>query len=110
MKHVLVMHISFCDVLEIAATGYINLMLSFTVVYSPVQYLFSPSAGLRCSHAHLPAVGSGCVRAGLQPVHRGPAMGALPRCPHGVQAGDSSSAVLLGHRLRQQHLPERPRL
>lgn len=66
-------------------------------------------SGSRCSHARLPAVGRGCVRAGLQPVDGGAAVGAMPRHPDGVQAGDGGSAVLLGHRLRQQDLPERPR-
>lgn len=62
-----------------------------------------------CSHACVPAMGSGCVWEGLQPVHGRAAVGAVPWRPYGVQAGDGSSAVLLGHRLWQQHLPECPR-
>lgn len=68
------------------------------------------SVGSWCNHACLPALGSGCVWAGLQPVHRRAAVGAVPRCSHGVQAGVGSPAVLLGHCLWQQHLPERARL
>lgn len=67
------------------------------------------SLGQWCSHASIPAVGSGRVWPRLQPVHSGPAVGAMPCHPNGVQAGDGCSAVLLGHRLWQQHLPESPR-
>lgn len=71
---------------------------------------FAHSPASWCNHARLPAMGSGCVRAGLQPVHGGAAVGTVPWHPYGVQASDGGSAVLLGHRLWQQHLPECPRV
>lgn len=64
------------------------------------------SAGSWCNHACFTALGSGCVWASVQPVHGRAAVGAVPWHPYGVQAGDGGPAVLLGHRLWQQHLPE----
>lgn len=66
--------------------------------------------GYWCSHASIVAVGGGRVWSCLQPFHGGPAVGAVPWHPNGVQAGGGCSAMLLGHCLWQQHLPECPRL
>lgn len=91
------------------------LKISVDIIYLSYNFMISIPLFLSCprflsSHARLPAMGGGRLRPSLQPVHSGAAVGAVSRCPDGVQTGDGGSAVLLGHRLWQQHLPERPRL